>query len=63
MSDYIEVKVDDLPEVEVLDEFTIMVGEWGFDRREGIPTMADVAAFAAAVLWFEQHPEVVPDGG
>jgi hypothetical protein len=54
-----------LPEVEeVGGEIMAEYGgaKWWFDKSEPV-TMADVKVLAAAALWFERHPEVVPDDG
>lgn len=61
MSIRITVQVDEMPEVEVIDEYTIMVDDWSFDSRDGIVSAQDVAAWARAKEYFEQHPELVPD--
>lgn len=51
----------DLPEIEVVED-GIKVNGWHFDHRDVFPVWDDVLAWAAAVRWYEQHPEVVPDG-
>lgn len=63
MSDYIEVKVDDLPEVEHLPGHPgdLVINGWWFDKSEPV-TLDDVKIWVAAMRWFEQHPEAVPDG-
>jgi hypothetical protein len=59
---YLEIRVQDLPEVEVQPEFSsIKAGGWSWGIDEPAPTREDLLAVAAAVRWFEQHPEVVPD--
>jgi hypothetical protein len=61
VSAQITLQVDEIPEVKILDEYSIEVNGWIFDHRDGVTTAEDVAAFAAAKTWYEQHPEAVPD--
>lgn len=63
MSDvYLEIKTSDLPEVDLIGDHGFRAGDWSWDIRDGAVTRDDLLAVAAAVRWFEQHPEVVPDG-
>mgnify|MGYP001583860789 CR=1 FL=1 len=61
MSTRITIQVDSIPEVEEFpDSGEVKIGGWWFDLDIPI-TAEDVAAFAAAKAYFEQHPELVPD--
>lgn len=63
MSTRITVQVDEVPEVEYNElNGLLFAGGWTFDVDEPV-TAEDVAAFAAAKTWFEQHPEAIPDVG
>ena len=61
MSQRITIQVDEVPEVEVIDAATgeLRVHGWWFSGNDFVPTAEDVAAFAVAKAWFEQHPETV----
>jgi hypothetical protein len=54
----VTVQVDEIPEVQVDPAGNVAAGGWIFPF---VVTAEDVAAFAAAKTYFEQHPEAVAD--
>lgn len=57
----IVISLDDLPEVDESNPADLVINGWYFDKTVPV-TLDDLKVWVAALRWFEQHPEVVPDG-